>query len=118
MVDYLVLPGERLVHPYTLTNLWVNHAGWIGRYRLTQEALDRLALEVVPTREPEPAELSALCAGVADRLGPGVEFRVEVVREIRPEASGKVRIARSLVRSRYDRVDWSRVLATPMPDPP
>jgi hypothetical protein len=77
-------------------------AAWIRQYRLTQERQDKVLLQVVPLTTPTTAELDRLVESVTTLLGPGVDFRVTLVSEIQPEANGKFRVSRSLVRSEYE----------------
>ena len=98
ILDYFPLADGRLLHPYELVLAALESAGgWLGQYRLLQEARDRVCMTVVPLRPPGPAELAGLEAALRARLGPGVAVRVELAREIALEPSGKYRVSRSLV---------------------
>jgi phenylacetate-CoA ligase len=98
MLDYFPLPDGRLLHPYELVVPVLDAAGgWLGQYRLLQEATDRVRLTVVPARPPSSDEVTRLEAALAARLGPRVAVQVALVPEIRLEPSGKFRVSRSLV---------------------
>ena len=61
-VDYLRLPGGRLVAPYTLTCAIESVPG-LRQYQIVQEALDRVRVNVVPAPEFDagPAAISSCC---------------------------------------------------------
>jgi phenylacetate-CoA ligase len=104
-LDYFSLPGGRSVHPYGIILPMLGEAPWIRQYRLIQDREDRVVLEAAVRRAPAAAELRALTALGAERLGHGVEFLVRVVDELPLEPSGKFRVARSLVRTSYGDAD-------------
>src|SRR5262249_132951 len=61
MLDYFPLAGGRLLHPYELTTVILEHgARWVGQYQLTQERLDRVVARVMPLTTPSPEEVDAL----------------------------------------------------------
>lgn len=105
MIDFFPLPDGRLVHPYEVVARF-RATGWIRQYQLVQERMDRLVLRVVASSElpagPSAEQVGSVAASIAALLGPSVEIAVDVVPEIALEASGKFRVARSLVRSAYD----------------
>jgi phenylacetate-CoA ligase len=103
MIDYFPLPDGRLLHPYKIVLILMNEAAaWIQQYQLTQERKDKVLLQVVPLTTPTTAELDRLVESVVMLLGPGVDFRVALVAEIKLETSGKFRVSRSLVGSEYE----------------
>lgn len=51
---------------------------------------------------PRPEELRTLKDLSSDCLGAGVEFRIELVQDIRPGPGGKFRIFRTKLGSPYD----------------
>ncbi len=110
MIDYFPLPGGRVIHPYEIVLILLNVAArWICQYQLIQEREDRIILRVVSTSTPSPQELVQLEESVTALLGQGVEFRVNLVSEIKLESSGKFRVSSSLVKSDYDGIDWDRL---------
>lgn len=100
MIDYFTLPDRRSLHPYQILGSVRDSANWIRRYQMIQEREDRIILRVVPFGEPHGEEVRQLEKSVAASFGPRVEFSLRLVREIQPEAGGKFRVARSLVKSR------------------
>ncbi|MBI4525209.1 MAG: phenylacetate--CoA ligase family protein [Deltaproteobacteria bacterium] len=109
MIDYLVLPGGKLVHPYSIVLCFIDDCPWIQQYRIIQEKADRIRLEVVASPRPGVRELARLKKQVTELLGPGADFLVVLVPEIRPEPNGKFLVARSLVKSNYDDLDWGQI---------
>ncbi|HEU4699169.1 MAG TPA: hypothetical protein VFS40_08315 [Gemmatimonadales bacterium] len=111
MIDYFPLPDGRLVHPYEIVARFRDAAPWIRQYQLVQERLDRVELRAVPVGPAAGADPAArereVAAAIGALLGPAVDVRVTVVPEIPLEPSGKLRVARSLVHSAYDAVEWS-----------
>lgn len=109
MIDYFPLPDGRLIHPYQLSVSLKNLAPWIRKYQLVQERKDRFTYHVVPLARPSKTSLGQLADYAAKILGPDIEFRINVVAELQPEASGKFRPSRSLVRSNYEGIDWDNI---------
>lgn len=108
MIDYFPLPGGRLIHPYEIVAILLQDAEpWLRAYRLLQDRGDRIVLNALPSVAPTSSQLSRLHTAVAAVLGQGVEFQVRLVSEIAVEESGKFRLARSLLRSNYDGIDWN-----------
>jgi phenylacetate-CoA ligase len=103
MIDYFVLPGNRVVHPY---ELGVIKVPWIREFQVTQEGLDSIVMRVVPFHRPSTQEMAALVQPVVELVGPDVQFRVDLVPEIPVDANGKFRVYRSRIRSAYDGFEW------------
>jgi phenylacetate-CoA ligase len=103
MIDYFPLPGGRVVHPYEILP-WVRQGtdAWFHQYQMIQEREDRILFRAVASTPPPQEELVSIERRVQTHLGPGVEFRIDLVPEIRPDPSGKLRVSRSLVQSTYD----------------
>jgi len=110
MIDYFRLPGGRLLHPYRITDrvVW-DTVQWARRYQAVQEREDRIVVRVVPSTTPTEAQLAEIRAAVRDAAGDGVEVALEIVPELPLEPSGKFRTSRSLVESRYDRLEWHAI---------
>jgi len=109
MLDYFPLPGGRLLHPYHISGAAVREAPWVRQYRVIQESLERIVMHVVPVSEPPPEEVAKLHERVRALLPPSVAFVIELVARIDLEQTGKFRVSRSLVSSRYDSIAWERV---------
>jgi phenylacetate-CoA ligase len=103
MVDYFVLPGNRVVHPY---ELGVIKVPWVREFQVTQDGVDSIVMRVVPFYKPSTQEMAALVQPVVKLVGHDVQFRVDLVAEIPIEASGKFRVYRSRIRSTYDGFEW------------
>lgn len=106
MVDYLLLPDGRRVHPYRiLERLQSGTDAWIQQYQLFQDRPDHITFDIVPLNARLLPELQELVSRtVAPLLGPGVELQVRVVDDIPFGPGGKFRHCRSLIASGYDEV--------------
>jgi phenylacetate-CoA ligase len=100
--DYFRLPGGREVFASALAYVVHARAPWIRRYQVAQESETRVVLRAVPVVPPGEVALGAVREGIEAILGPGVEFAVEIVREIEPEPGGKHRVFRTSLGSPYD----------------
>ena len=109
MLDYFLLPHGRVIHPYEIVMTLLSEAPWLQQYRLIQEREDRILLQIVPFTTPSSETLMMLTDRVTEALKPDVKFEIALVPEINPEASGKFRVSRSLVNSRYDGIDWDQL---------
>jgi phenylacetate-CoA ligase len=102
MQDLFWLPDGREFNPWNISNLWTSRARWIQRYEIVQETADYIVMRIIPSEQPPPDEVNALRAETQKLLGTEVSFRIELVSDIKPDASGKIRIHRCLVRSLYN----------------
>jgi phenylacetate-CoA ligase len=110
MHDYFRMPDGSLLHPDTVVvPIMEAEAPWFDRYRLTQERVDRIVLQILPFERPTPERLARVRQLGAGHLPPGVSFHVEVVERFDADGSGKFRFCRSLVASHLDGIDWARV---------
>jgi phenylacetate-CoA ligase len=108
MLDYFPLPGGRMLHPYEIIRGIVSEiVPWVSQYQLIQERVDRITCLVVTSTNPTPSQVAIVEDSATKLLGPGVEFRIVLVSEIKFESNGKFRVARSMVKSDYDGIDWS-----------
>jgi phenylacetate-CoA ligase len=97
-LDYLTMPGGRLLHAYEIvTRLPLAAGTWIQRYQIVQDRIDRITVRIVPARVPEPDELARVRDAITQVVGRDVDLGVTLVREIEDEPSGKFRVSRSLV---------------------
>jgi len=108
MIDYFPLPDGRALHPYEIVSVVLRDAPWIRQYRLLQERMDRIVLQVVALTTPAAADVALLEEHVAKLVGRDVAFVVTLLPEITLEPAGKFRVSRSLVNSRYDGIDWDQ----------
>ena len=104
MIDYFPLPDGRNLHPYEIVSAVVDSL-WIRQYRLLQERVDRIVLEVVPATTPSAADVALLEDRIGKLVGREVAVVVTLVPEIALEPGGKFRVSRSRVQSRYDEID-------------
>ena len=102
-IDCFTLPDGRVLHPYQILTSFIGGADtWIRQYQLLQERQDRIILRVIPVEPPLPEHVARVEQSVRPLLGPGVEFRVQLVSDFSLEPSGKFRPLRSLVTSTTD----------------
>ena len=102
-VDCFTLPDGRVLHPYQILTSFIGGADtWIRQYQLLQERRDRIVLRVIPIEPLMPEHVARVEQSVLPLLGPGIEFRVQLVSSFSLEASGKFRPVRSLVASTTD----------------
>ena len=94
-MDYCLLPGGRKMHHWELIPMTFWDMPWHRRYQLVQETEKRFALRVIAERAPPPSDLEALSSQIRQTLGPGADFRIELVDELAFAASGKHRLCRS-----------------------
>jgi len=64
---------------------------WIARYRVTQEAVDRVLVEVVPASPPPPADLADVERRIKDVMGAACAVEIRTVDDIPVSPSGKFR---------------------------
>jgi phenylacetate-CoA ligase len=100
--DYFRLPGGRELYPWAISMLLVDNAPWIMQFELLQERPDRVVMRAEARPRPSPEELAALTERIGPVVGPGVDFRIEIVPEIGARPGGKFWMRRSLVSSIYD----------------
>jgi phenylacetate-CoA ligase len=94
-MDYCLLPGGRKMHHWELIPMSFWDMPWHRRYQLVQETENRFALRVIAERAPPPSDLEALFSQIRATLGPGADFRIELVDDLAFAASGKHRLCRS-----------------------
>ena len=79
---------------------WLNPVFYglpVRQAQIIQESLDRIRVRVVPGDGFEPGGPRSIVERLRDRVGGGVEVRVETVAEIGRTAAGKLRPVVSLV---------------------
>ena len=102
MFDYFPLVDGRTVHPYEIINVLERGGAWLVRYRITQEARERLVLELLARASPPDGTIERVQRDVVAVVGPGVEVVVRLVESLPFEGTAKLRVCRSLVASEYD----------------
>jgi phenylacetate-CoA ligase len=99
VIDYLVLPDGRQLHPFQLLNEVVLMSGdGILEYQVVQEAVDSVRVDIVPRRNVTEKERRQLRSALQQKLGPGVGLQIEWVESIPADRSGKFHFCRSSVR--------------------
>ncbi len=89
-VDYFRLSGNRHVHPYEITGPLIDHEGdWVFQHQLIEESEQRIILKIAPLRKPQKEKLERLKRLGEERLGPGVEFTIELVEGFKQEPGKK-----------------------------
>ena len=100
--DYFRLPGGDELYPWAISLVVIDDAPWVQQFEIVQERLDRVVLRAEARPEPTSEVTERLAARIRPLLGPGVEFVIEVVPEIRPTPGGKFWVRRSLVNTMYE----------------
>jgi phenylacetate-CoA ligase len=96
--EYFILPNGRRIHPLRVVlPVFTENAPWLNQFQLTQETKTRFVLRLTAFRKPAAQELESIRKKFFNRLGPGVEFRVELVDHIPFEPSGKFKDCRNLI---------------------
>jgi phenylacetate-CoA ligase len=97
-IDSFTLPDGRVIHPYQiLTSLIADADTWIRQYQLLQERRDRIVLRVIPLGDLVSDQVARVEQSVLRLLGPGVEFRIQLLDHLPLDPTGKFSPARSLV---------------------
>jgi hypothetical protein len=116
--DYFPLANGKLFQPTELLPLMLAApTPWVAQHQATQERADRVVLRVVPLTLPTVETLATFERAARERLGPGIEFHVEVVPEIPLDANGKFQVSRSLVQSFYRPIEEHASSAVQPPNP-
>ncbi len=88
--DLVVRPDGTVMH--ALAVIYVLRAtDGVGEFRVHQTAPDRLEVAVVPTAQWSDTVAAAVRAGLAARMGEGVEIAITPCDRIPPDPSGKFR---------------------------
>ena len=102
MTDYLQLADGRELFASALAYVLHRSAGWILQYQIIQETRTLIRLRASTCRQPGDLELNSLRMELERLTGPGTVVRVELCRQLEPEAGGKFRVLWSRLRSPYD----------------
>ncbi|HYH18243.1 MAG TPA: hypothetical protein VD995_06460 [Azospirillum sp.] len=73
---------------------------WVARYRVTQEAVDRVLVEVVPASPPPPVDLADIERRIKAVMGATCAIEIRMVEDIPVSPSGKFRYLVSHVAAR------------------
>ncbi|ANO50966.1 phenylacetate--CoA ligase family protein [Woeseia oceani] len=86
--DSLTLKDGRIISPSVLTHPF-KPLTTIEESQIIQESLDLVVVKLVPGKGFSEEHTDALVHGLQDRLGAGIEIRIEIVDELERSASGK-----------------------------
>ena len=94
MVDQIKRPGDLVISPYEFTCSLERVQG-VAQYQVSQKALDKLTVRLVPGPGFGPAASEEMQARCRTIMGEGTDITVEVVDAIPREPSGKFRVIKS-----------------------
>lgn len=88
--DYVVLPGGEVLtpHPFFLV---LDHAAGVGEWKLAQEDLHHVSVEIRASEAMTPDALAEITAALRRLTGRDVEVRVALVDRVRRSPSQKLR---------------------------
>lgn len=115
MMDYLHLPSGRVMHLYEFAGVLMHEAAWVGEFQLLQESRHRMVAHIVPNFPPGEDAIPRMVAIATSYLNEDVALEIELVDQIEPGRTGKLRQCRSLVASEYDDIDWEAMSRTHIP---
>ena len=110
MHDYFRMPDGNYVHPDDLiVPIMESDSSWFDQYRLIQEREDFIALKVKPFFTPSKHQLRRVEDIARNKLPDGVEFRIDLVKTLSFQRSGKFRFCRSMVKSDCEGFNWDNL---------
>lgn len=92
--DFILTPARRLIHGEYFTHLFYDQPQ-VRTFRVHQESLERVVVEMVLADPGAAPDFSALRAKIQEPLGAGVEVAMKVVPAIARPESGKHRFTTS-----------------------
>ena len=110
MHDYFRMPDGNYVHPDDLiVPIMESDSSWFDHYRLIQEREDFIVLKVKPFSTPSTHQLRRVEDIARNKLPDGVEFRIDLVKTLSFQRSGKFRFCRSMVKSDCEGFNWDNL---------
>lgn len=100
VLDRLLLPDGRFVHPYDILHSMEACVPRIRQYQLVQESEHDLTMRVALVSPFDESTRRQYQDAVSQLLGPGVDFRIETVERILPGPGGKYHLCVSRVNPR------------------
>ena len=88
--DYIVTPDGRMI-PSIMVSWSIKSVSGVKQWRLIQESVDEIRMEIVKDEPVEPAERAGLMDYFSRRLGADVRVLLERVSDIPRTPGGKVR---------------------------
>ena len=113
--DFIVAPDGTLMHGLALIYV-VRSLPGIAAFKIIQESLSEIRVQLVPAPDFDPAAEDAIRRGLQERLGQAVRVVVERVSHIPKERSGKFRhvvshiSAEHMYDTEHDRAEYSTPL--------
>lgn len=103
--DYVITADGRYISGVSLTENFAVLVPGVAQFQIVQEGLERFCFRLVPAADFSAESLQRLHELAVARFGSGVVYRVECLRHIPPEPSGKFRFCISKLGSRVARGD-------------
>jgi phenylacetate-CoA ligase len=98
--DYLLARGNRLIYGGSITSILTQFDG-IARFRLLQDEIDHLCLEIVKTHPNVELPLDQIQARIQRLFRHPVSVEFRFVESLAPTGSGKYRLVISKLTGRY-----------------
>ncbi|OPX36338.1 MAG: hypothetical protein B1H11_07630 [Desulfobacteraceae bacterium 4484_190.1] len=110
MHDYFRMPDGSYLHPDQLVvPIMENESPWFDQYQLIQESENFIVLKIKPFSVPHEQQLEHVRNLARGNLPASVEFRIDLVRALSSQESGKFRFCKSMVNSDYEKIDWDNL---------
>ncbi|CAN5738029.1 exopolysaccharide biosynthesis protein VpsH [soil metagenome] len=103
--DLIVTPSGRMISPSSLTHPFKSFPT-LEKSQVIQARRDLILVRLVASGGFSEENLESLRRGIAERVGPGITIKVEMVDDIPREASGKFRWVISKV-AHDGQLDWT-----------
>lgn len=94
--DFIVLPDEKMVSPYSLIYIMRNIPG-ISRYQIIQEEKDKILVLIIKGKEFTQNTITSIRRNLEKALGKDVKIDIKIVNNITRDKSGKFRVVKSKV---------------------
>jgi len=94
--DFIVLPDEKMVSPYSLIYIMKNIPG-ISRYQIIQEEKDKILVLIIKGKEFTQHTITSIRRNLEKALGKDVKIDIKIVDNIPCDKSGKFRVVKSKV---------------------
>lgn len=98
--DFLVAPDGRVLHALSVIYVLREVPG-LKEFRVTQEAIDRLVVQLVPEPGFKPERVASVVSALGQLMGSGVDVEVNVTEAILRPVSGKYRYVVSKIADEH-----------------
>jgi phenylacetate-CoA ligase len=95
--DFIRVPDGRIVSPFVITNT-LRYISGIGQFKLIQDRNDAFKIFLVRGKGFSPQTVETAREELRKLLGEGVLLDVQLVNQIPPDPSGKIRAVVSKVQ--------------------